>query len=359
MTTLALLQPRGRAPKWYRGIDLYDPDRPPTSIDLSDNTNLWGPAPEVTSLVHRSASDLLSRYPAPYTRALKESLAEYSGVEPGWIVSGCGSDDILDCIFRTYTCPGDRIAYTDPGFAFVPTLASVQGLRVTAAPLADDFEPDLEKLLEDEPKLVYLAVPNNPTGSAASFETLTALCTRTTGLVVLDQAYAEFSDSAEAILSLIRDFPDRLIITRTLSKAFGLAGLRVGYAIAHPVLAADIEKTRGPYKVGTLSDAVAISALTEGRYWVGVTVEEVRVNRARLRLELRSLGLEPLSSQANFLLVPVADASSLVARMRSEGVSVRAFSNLRGIGDAIRITVGPWPMMERCLSSISRALSCV
>jgi histidinol-phosphate aminotransferase len=177
-------------------------------------------------------------------------------------------------------------------------------------------------------------------------------------VVLLDEAYAEFMGGG--FLSTAPSYGNLLVI-RTLSKAFGLAGLRVGYATGSPALVREVEKSRGPYKVSTLAERVAVSVLRNDRTWVDARIGDVRVNRARFERSLTSLGLAPLPSSSNFVLVPVHGATALTHRMRKQdgsGVAVRPFEALPGIGDAIRITIGPWSMMEVALAAIEEATRC-
>jgi histidinol-phosphate aminotransferase len=173
--------------------------------------------------------------------------------------------------------------------------------------------------------------------------------------VILDEAYAEFM--GDGWIARAPDAPN-LLVTRTLSKAFGLAGLRIGYAAGAPALVAEVEKSRGPYKVSAIAERAAVAALREDGAWVTARVAEVRANRERLAAALRALGLAPLPSAANFLLVPVPHADHAARRMRAAGVAVRPFEDLRAVGDALRITVGPWPMMEAALAALEEALRC-
>jgi histidinol-phosphate/aromatic aminotransferase/cobyric acid decarboxylase-like protein len=141
-----------------------------------------------------------------------------------------------------------------------------------------------------------------------------------------------------------------------MSKAFGLAGLRVGYAAGSPAIVREVEKSRGPYKVTSLAERAAMAAMIHDRVWVDEKVTEARTNRARFSEKLRGLGLEPIESRANFILVPVPDSGDTCTRMAQSGVAVRQLENLTGFGDALRISIGPWPMMEECLTALEAAL---
>ncbi|MEO8876279.1 MAG: aminotransferase class I/II-fold pyridoxal phosphate-dependent enzyme, partial [Polyangiaceae bacterium] len=171
-------------------------------------------------------------------------------------------------------------------------------------------------------------------------------------LVLLDEAYADFSDAP----SRLRDAAagERLVVVRTFSKAFGLAGLRVGWAVSSPRTIANLERARGPYKLGAVAERTAIAAL-EDRAWVRDRIAEVNASRADFVKALISSGFEPLPTDANFVLIPVPKCEAFADRMREHGVSVRAFPNLPNIGDALRISIGPASVMQRCLTALRAA----
>jgi histidinol dehydrogenase len=338
----------------YRSISRYAPDTTPCAIDLSDNINLWGLPPAADSALRAAASDAISRYPSVYAEPLKEALAAYLGVEAGQVVTGCGSDDVLDSAIRAFGEPGDRIAYPDPTFSMIPVFARLNGLEPIPVPFTEDLDADADALLATGARVIYLCSPNNPTGTAISRKAVETIVQRAPGLVIMDEAYAEFAGAS--IVDLLKSSP-RLLLTRTMSKAFGMAGLRVGYGAGAPALVEEVEKSRGPYKVSALAERAALAALGEGLPWVRAHAAEAVTLRERLTSRLQDLGLRPLPSAANFVLVPVTDAVATAVRMRKAGVAVRPLPGLPRFGDALRIGVGPWPMMEACLDALRRALS--
>jgi histidinol-phosphate aminotransferase len=265
------------------------------------------------------------------------------------IVTGCGSDDVLDAAFRAFGEPGASLAYCPPTFSIIPSLARVNGLRPLPLPLS------LTALRAADPALIYLCAPNNPTGALLPEGFVETLLESTRGVLVLDEAYIDYADAT----SLVAAAPglERLLVVRTLSKAWGLAGLRVGYAVGAPLLISELEKTRGPFKVGGLAELAAVAVLAVDGPWVQREIEAVRAGRAAFAQALRTRGFDPLPSQANFVLVPVPkDAEAVAARMRERGVSVRAFSRLVGIGEALRISIGPAPWMRACLTALEEAV---
>jgi histidinol-phosphate/aromatic aminotransferase/cobyric acid decarboxylase-like protein len=170
--------------------------------------------------------------------------------------------------------------------------------------------------------------------------------------VIIDEAYAEFAGGTWITEAPTRD---RLLVTRTLSKAFGMAGFRIGYGTGTASLIHEIEKVRGPYKENAPAERAAAAALREDVAWMRDTAAQAVANRERFAQTLRSSGFQPLPSAANFLLLPLPDAAVVAQRMRAQGVAVRPYPGLPGIGDAVRITIGPWPVMELALAALLAA----
>jgi histidinol-phosphate aminotransferase len=339
----------------YRKVSLYNVEAVPCAVDLSDNTNLWGAPPASMQVLRELAEGSVTRYPSAYALALKEALASYAGVDMSCIVTGCGSDDILDSAIRALAEPGDRLAFCAPTFAMIPLFARLNGLEPISVPMTRTWDIDSDALASIGARITYVCSPNNPTGTTASRVALERLIAAAPGFVIFDAAYAEFADGD--CLDLV-GAGERVVVVRTMSKAFGLAGLRVGYAIAAPPVAVEVEKSRGPYKVTLAGERAAVAALRHDRAWVADRVADARASRDQLAESLRTLGLAPLPSKANFVLVPVAGAAAVARHMRERGVAVRAFEALPSIGDALRITAGPAPMMARALGALEEALAC-
>jgi histidinol-phosphate aminotransferase len=337
----------------YRDIVCYTVDQGPVAIDLRDNTNLWGVPPAAARAI-ADAAPTVSRYPRVYASELRQALADYVGVASPMIVTGCGSDDVLDASLRALADPGDRVALLAPTFLTVTTFARVNALVPVALPLTSDWDANVEALLAAQARIIYLCSPNNPTGTVVPRPAIERLLDQTPAVVIIDEAYAEFAGVSSHDLTTRFD---RLLTVRTLSKAFGLAGLRVGYGIGDARLVSEVEKARGPYKVNAVAERAALAALRGDGAWIHEHVREAVANRDRLADALRRLGLPPLPSGANFLLVPTPRASALATKLASLGVGVRLFTGLRTFGDAIRITVGPWSVMATFLETLERALA--
>jgi len=341
-------------------IELYDPDRRPARIDLSDNTNRWGMPPAARQALRDAEESSAVRYPALYAQSLKRALAEYLGVEPSNLVTGCGSDDVLDSAMRACGPAGGVVAAPTPVFPMIPLFARMNGLRFVPARLDAELSVDVESLVSADPDVIYLCTPNNPTGTVLPRELIRDTLRRSRALVIVDEAYAEFG--GESVVDLTRESP-RLLVVRTMSKAFGLAGLRVGYAVGAPTLIAAVEKSRGPYKVNALAERAAVAALTDGLAWVRSRIADVVALRATLRDALAQRGLEPLPSAANFVFVPINRAADVAAMMRDMGVAVRPFTDLDSDipslratgGSALRISIGPRAELDAALAALDQA----
>ncbi|HEX6133261.1 MAG TPA: histidinol dehydrogenase [Longimicrobiales bacterium] len=338
----------------YAELSLYDPGRTPCDVDLSDNTSLFGAAPSVRSMTAGVAPDRITRYPSVYADELRRALARLHGVEPGNIATGCGSDDVIDSALRAFCAGGDTVSFPDPTFGMIPVFARMNTLRAHAVPLLDGIRLDADALIRARARITYLCRPNNPTGTQFGRAGVERVCTEASGIVLIDEAYADYADDDMVAFAIASG---RALVLRTLSKAYGLAGLRIGYAIGDPRLVAEVEKSRGPYKVNALAEQAALSVLGRDRDWVAANVADVRRARGRLRTELRGRGITVLDSAANFLLLKVPGrARDWNGRLRERGVAVRPFDNLPGLGDCVRVSVGPWTLMQRFLDAFDEVL---
>jgi histidinol dehydrogenase len=338
----------------YRGLQPYDPGRLPSATDLSDNTNLFGPPPSAARALRGLDAGRMTRYPTVYGTDLKVMVAKLLGVEPANIATGCGSDDLIDSAVRAFCDPGDLVAYPEPTFGMVPVFTRMNAARPVAVPLRADFELDAAALLRPRPRLTYLCRPNNPTGTAFERAATLHVCNAAAGVVLVDEAYADFADD-DVIQPVLES--GRAVVLRTFSKAYGLAGLRAGIAIGAAELIAEIEKSRGPYKLSGVAEAAVVAVLSRDLTWVRERVAEVRESRARLRQELTARSVRTWPSAANFVLAAVpGGAADWNLRLRARGVAIRPFAALGEAGDCVRITIGPWPMMERFLTAFDQVM---
>jgi histidinol-phosphate aminotransferase len=361
-----LPQPRATV----RGLPLYAPDVAACTVDVSENVNLWGSPPASLRALASAPTERVNRYPSLYSTPLRDAVLKYLGLSSAsgiGLVTGCGSDDVLDAAIRAFGEPGDEVAFAAPTFVMIPIFTRLNGLVPAMVPMGPDYEVDPQRLVDRRAKITYLCTPNNPTATAMSRQAVEYVVEHAAGLVVLDEAYAEFAP--DVFTSLVTR-SERLLVTRTFSKAFGLAGLRVGYGVASKAIADAVTRARGPYKVNALAEAAAIAALSDGPDALGWVTEHAAraiAIRARLASALRELGFEPASSAGNFLFVPTSRAPAIASAMRERGVLVRALSGLphdvpamrAAEGHALRIGVGPWEAMEQLLAVLREALACV
>jgi histidinol-phosphate aminotransferase len=351
-----------------RALPLYASDATVCAVDVSDSVNLWGSPPAALRAL-TATSIVTSRYPSAYAAPLRDAVLRYLGLSSSSdvdVVSGCGSDDVLDATMRAFGEPGDEIAFAAPTFSMISVFARLNSLLPVPVPMSSNYAVDPERLVDRRAKITYLCTPNNPTSNALSRDAVEYVVRNAAGLVVIDEAYAEFAP--ETFVDLVT-MSDRVLVTRTFSKAFGLAGLRVGYGVGHVDVVEPVMRARGPYKVSAFAEAAAVAALADdpdALGWVSKHVALAVAIRVRLAIELESLGLFIAPAAGNFLFVPMAEARSMAEAMSRRGVLVRALSGLTqdipalavSGGQALRIGVGPWEMMERVLEALEEALAC-
>jgi histidinol-phosphate aminotransferase len=349
-------------------LPLYAPDLAECAVDLSDNTNLWGAPPAAIRALRETPVAALARYPTLYSEPLRGALLDYvdlAGASGLGVVTGCGSDDVLDSTMRAFGTTGDSIAFSAPTFSMIPVLARLNGLTPVSVPFAPGFDLDAERLVNVGAKITYLCTPNNPTATAASRAAVEYVVSNARGLVLIDEAYAEFAP--ELFIDLVAR-NDRVVVARTFSKAFGLAGLRVGYGVGANDVVRLIERARGPYKVNAMAEQAVLAALDhgpDGIGWVREHAEMAVTNRTRLITEIQRLGLPVLASAANFVMVPTSRAAELFRAMAARGVLVRAFTAMpcdlpeiaESNGAALRIGIGPWEMMETLLDVLREVIA--
>lgn len=332
------------------GLTRYGSDTP-TGINLADNTNLWGPPPAAAAAIAAAATEAVG-YPSLYGEALKDAVARTYAVAPDAVVTGCGSDNVLDATMRAFAGPGRRVVYSAPTFVMLSVFGTLSGATSVAVPFAENGDIDPSALLAADGDVTYICAPNNPTAIAPTPAHVDRVIAEARGLVIIDEAYAEFSGvswlnrAAES---------DRVLVARTFSKAYGLAGIRAGFGVASPGLVAAIERARGPYTLNVIAERAAVAALTVDRPWIEERVRDAIASREAFAAALVSRGWAPLPSSANFVCVPMPGAAGVAASLRQQGLRVRAFTALPGVGDALRITVGPWRLMQQLLDALPEA----
>ncbi len=344
----------------YRDIPVYAPPIDVIPIELGDNTNRWGAPPAAVREMRAADPNSASRYPNAYAETLRSALAEYVDADESMIVTGCGSDDVLDCTMRAFGEAGDEVIGLAPSFVMVPSFARLNGLRYTPVPLRADYSVDRDAMVRSDARIRYLCSPNNPTGTPIDRATIEAVLDSAGGILIVDEAYTEFA--GETVADLAAAHP-RLVIARTLSKAFGLAGLRIGYGVAAPSTIREIEKARGPYKIAAIAERAATAAVVEDESWMRDRVRAAIASRERLAGLLESRGIGTAPSATNFLFAPLYNAVAIAREMRTLGVSVRAFDGLPRFtsalessdGAALRVTVGPDHEVDACIAALDEA----
>ena len=321
-------------------------------LPLDQNTNLMGPNPVVRKVLAKWDGDL-TQYPTHSAIPLRNALGRFWKVEPDQVIVGNGSDEVFDILCKTFLNPGDRAAYVTPGFVMYGWYAEINAATPVPVPLREDFSLDVPALLRTRAKLTFLCNPNNPTANLYDRADILRILRGTKGLVVLDEAYADFSGSNWT--PELRKHRN-LILVRTFSKAFGLAGLRVGYAMAHPDLAARMAAVKPPFNVGGIDERVAVAALEDPSFR-NRTVRTVLAERPKVAKALRELGVQVFPSDANFLLLrtpwPTGD---VVDAFRARGILVRDMTKYAKLANCFRVTIGPPAVSGRFLRTFKEIL---
>ena len=323
-------------------------------IKLNTNENPYPPSPRVRRAMVRVASDSLRLYPAPRGDDFIESASKLYGVRKDMILAGNGSDELLAMIFRATLGPGDTVAYPVPTYSLYDTLASIQEARVLRFPVEKDFSIPLEQLAKARASLTIVCNPNSPSGiltlSAKLAKLARALRDR---LLVIDEAYVDFA--SENAIRLLRRFPN-IVILRTLSKSFSLAGMRLGLCFARPAVIEELMKVKDSYNLSRIALAAGAEALNDA-VWMRRNVERVKHTRDASIARLRKMGFEVPDSSANFVLarIPGHDLEPLARAIRKSGILVRYFPTPM-LRDALRISIGTPAEMNALFKAIASNL---
>jgi histidinol-phosphate aminotransferase len=329
---------------------------------LASNESPFSPHPKVVDAI-RGAATAMNRYPDPGATLLRQRIAERYETEPGLVAVGNGSCEILLAAAEALCEPGSEIVYSWPSFSMYPYLAALSGAREVRVPLADGEVHDLEAMASEVTAATQLAIvcnPNNPTGTHLPAAQVAAFCERLPGhvTIVLDEAYVEFQtdDDPDATVDLLADFPN-LVVLRTFSKVYGLAGLRVGFAIGSAKFRAAVDAVRQPFSVNALAQAAAAEAILH-QDDVERRVEQTLVERVRVEEGLRELGLTTAATQANFSWMDLgeADEKELVAGLGERQIAVRPGTPLGGPGH-IRVSYGTPAENDRFLAALGELLA--
>jgi histidinol-phosphate aminotransferase len=353
-----------RIPHYEPGTSLDDAQARAETADavkLASNESPFPPHPAVIEAIAAAAAGT-NRYPDPAARLLRRRLAERFDSDPARIAVSNGSCEVLLAAALALCEEGDEILYAWPSFSMYPHLPALSGAREIQVPLTDGYVHDLEAMLEEvtaATQLLVICNPNNPTGTYLPVDRIGAFVERVPDrvTVIIDEAYIEFqaSDDPDATLDLLPSHPN-LVLLRTFSKCYGLAGLRVGYALGTPQFRAAVDAVRQPFSVNHLAQAAAAEAILH-QDDVADRVEKNLVERLFVEEEVRALGLDAADSEANFswLALGDRDEAEVIESLARAGVAVRPGTALGGPGH-LRVTYGTRPENERFVTALGEAL---
>ena len=335
-------------------MQAYVPGEQPRDADyikLNTNENPYPPAPGVIDEIKAACSADLRLYPDPDALFVREKLSQVFEVDTSQIMLGNGSDELLNIILRSFVGDGQQVHCPTPTYAYYKKLVQIQNARHVEIPFADDYS--LPDGLGIGAALTLVANPNSPSGTLADSGSLAKVADATDGVLVIDEAYIDFSEGGS--IGMLKDHCN-LVIVRTMSKSYSLAGMRVGMAVAHPDLIGGLVKVKDHYNMGRLS-LVAASAAIDSIDVMKENANRVRRIREYLILELRKLGMEVWNSSANFVLARVrgADAGAIQLELKRRRILVRHFDEDR-LRDCLRITVGQREEIEALLGELADIL---
>jgi histidinol-phosphate aminotransferase len=324
-----------------KNVEGYTPGEQPKGggvIKLNTNENPYPPSPKALEALHALGPEALRKYPDPVFTAFRSACAaRYGAPGPEWIMAGNGMDELLALALRTFVDPGDTVVATYPTYSLYETLCALHGAKIAYIDLDEDFAFS-EATYAARGRMFLLTRPNAPTGVAASRASVERLVQSFDGIVVIDEAYVDFAEDSCA------DFPqrfDNVIVMRTFSKSFSLAGMRIGAAIARPELINEFLKTKDSYNMNAVALAVGLAAMDDYAY-MQASAARVKQTRARLAAALQVLGFRVPASQTNFLLAHwdgAPSAKAIMEALKARNILVRYF-NHRRLENALRITIG-------------------
>jgi histidinol-phosphate aminotransferase len=327
-------------------------------IKVASNENPLGPSPAAQAAMQRALTRL-NLYPDGNAFDLKQKIGAKLDLPPANLILGNGSNEIIEFVGHVYLAPGVEVVVSQYCFAVYPLVAKLFGAKLVTVPARDMGHdlPAILKAITPQTRVVFVANPNNPTGTVVPKDELLRFIEQVPAdvLLVMDEAYIEFLAGAADLVALIRSgAKPNLLLMRTFSKIYGLAGLRIGYGIAHPQLIAAFEKIRQPFNINSIAQAGALAALDDAAH-----VQRTRENNARglefFAEAFAKLGLEFVPSAANFLLVKVGDGQRVFEAMQRQGVIVRPMGGYQ-LGEWIRVTIGTPEQNERSLKELRTAI---
>ncbi|MDJ0598163.1 MAG: histidinol-phosphate transaminase [Crocosphaera sp.] len=330
----------------------YVPGEQPQTTDyikLNTNENPYAPPDEIFDSLEEELKKV-RLYPDPVSTKLRKAASEVFGFPYEQILAGNGSDDILNIALRTFVDPGETVAFLDPTYSLYETITKVHGATIKTIPTNDKFELD-SPLICPEAKLIFIASPNPPLGKHLNRQYLQETCEQATGVVLIDEAYVDFSD--EDHWEFIKQY-NNVIVSRTMSKSYSLAGIRVGFAISSLDIIKQMDKVRDSYNLDRLAQTLGANCFQFQDYFQDIW-QKVRTTRTRLITSLRNLGFLVFDSDANFVLASPQwiEAAELYNKLKERKILVRYFKHPR-ISNYVRITVGTDEEIDRLLEVIEQ-----
>jgi histidinol-phosphate aminotransferase len=317
-------------------------------IKLNTNENPYQCSPKVKVAIGRVVQQGLQKYPDPLAAAFRIRAGEVLGVDPDWILCGNGSDDILTIVTRAFVGPSDMVRFPTPSYLLYQTLAEIQGAACDIVRYQDDWSlGDEFGKADDWVRLAYLANPNSPSGTMLPPERVAELAAALPCPLLVDEAYVDFADTN--CLALVAE-NDKIMVSRTLSKSYALAGLRFGYLVAQPHVIRELHKVKDSYNCDAISIAGATAAIDD-QAWLQENRAAILATRARMIAALRELGFRVVDSHANFVWCthPERPHESIYQQLKTAGVLVR-YMKYPNWGDGLRISVGTDEQVEACLA---------
>ncbi|MBN1972368.1 MAG: histidinol-phosphate transaminase [Sedimentisphaerales bacterium] len=334
----------------------YEPGFQPKQTDvikLNTNENPFPPSPKVMEMLGKITAEQLRRYPDPLGNKFREAAAELNGVSAENIMCCNGGDDLLNLAFRAFCDENRPAAYPVPTYTLYPVLAKIQNCQVIEIPFDEEFNLPA-KLAATNASLTIVCNPNAPSGSFINTEELASLADEITGVLLVDEAYVDYAE--KNCTALVKDF-DNVIILRSLSKGYSLAGLRFGYAIAQPDLIEGLIKVKDSYNVDSIAIALAAEAIKDQKYFK-TNIEKIKSERARLTEQLRSLGFKVPDSSSNFVFAECrnSSASKIYEELKKKNIYVRYFP-YPGIDNNLRISVGKPQQNDKLIAAMKEILA--
>ena len=319
-----------------RDFEVYYNPKLNGEIRLDTNTNVLGSNPAAAKYLAENSWDL-NGYPNTYSNGLREALGELYGLDKDNFIAGNGSDEMLDVTFKTFTNWGDNSVVPVPSYTLYDYFVQMNGGKAHEVDLTENFQLDVDEIVKQDAKVAIMPSPNNPTGNCFRQKDIEEILSKFNGIVVVDEAYAEYAD--DAMIRRVDEF-DNLVVLRTFSKAYAMAALRVGYAAANKKLADMMMRVKIPYSLNMVSEGAAIAAVKDQDF-IRRSVEMVREQRPKLDAGLRKLGFETFPSDSNFILAraPI-DHKVLVQGLKERGVLIRDFGAKRRTENCVRTTIG-------------------